>query len=254
MVPLVGDVRKMIMDEGDAMRYSIHPGADKMYHDLRDVYWWPGMKRDVATHISKCLTCSKAKFEENQLIRPEMIQKTTDKVVLIKKRIKAARDRQKSYADNRTGTLIASGSTKEILDIGHEMKSTQSSISEVFRASKLTKKGIAKVAMGWFFGCEDDLECSWIREDSLVLKEWGIEQEEAFQILKDNLCNASILCLLNGSQDFVVLCDASNQGLGCVLLQKGDVRKMIMDEVDAMRYSIHPGADKMYHDLRDVYW
>nr|GEW28261.1 hypothetical protein [Tanacetum cinerariifolium] len=115
-------------------------------------------------------------------------------------------------------------------------------------------EGIAKVAMGWFFGCEDDLECSWIGEDGLVLKEWGIEQEEAFQTLKDNLCNAPILSLLDGSKDFVVLCDASNQGLGCVLLQKGDVRKMIMDEADSMRYSIHPGADKMYHDLRDVYW
>ncbi|GKC81980.1 putative reverse transcriptase domain-containing protein [Tanacetum coccineum] len=38
-VPLVGDVSKMIMDEAHTMKYSIHPGADKMYHDLRDMYW-----------------------------------------------------------------------------------------------------------------------------------------------------------------------------------------------------------------------
>nr|GEX81944.1 retrotransposon protein, putative, Ty3-gypsy subclass [Tanacetum cinerariifolium] len=121
MVPLVGDVRKMIMDEADAMRYSIHPGADKMYHDLRDVYWWPGMKRDVATHISKCLTCSKAKFEENQLIGPKMVQKTTNKVVLIKERIKAARDRQKSYADNRRKPLEFEAKFEENQLIGPEM-------------------------------------------------------------------------------------------------------------------------------------
>ncbi|GJT01664.1 putative reverse transcriptase domain-containing protein [Tanacetum coccineum] len=49
------------------------------------------------------------------------------------------------------------------------------------------------------------------------------EQEEAFQTLKDNLCNAPILSLLEGSEDFVVYCDASNQGFGCVLMQRGKV-------------------------------
>ncbi|GJV82066.1 putative reverse transcriptase domain-containing protein [Tanacetum coccineum] len=50
--------------------------------------------------------------------------------------------------------------------------------------------------------------------------EWGVEQEEAFQTLKDNLCNALILLLPDGIKDFVVYCDASNQGLGCVLMQR----------------------------------
>ncbi|GKD80195.1 putative reverse transcriptase domain-containing protein, partial [Tanacetum coccineum] len=53
--------------------------------------------------------------------------------------------------------------------------------------------------------------------------EWGVEHEEAFQTLKDNLCNASILSLPDGAEDFVVYCDASNQGLGCVLMQRGKV-------------------------------
>ncbi|GJR26580.1 putative reverse transcriptase domain-containing protein [Tanacetum coccineum] len=51
--------------------------------------------------------------------------------------------------------------------------------------------------------------------------EWGVEQEEAFQTLKDNLCNAPILSLPDGIEDFVVYCDASNQWLGCVLMQSG---------------------------------
>ncbi|GJY94014.1 putative reverse transcriptase domain-containing protein [Tanacetum coccineum] len=199
--------------------------------------------------------------------------------------------------------------------------------------------------------------------------EWGVEQEEAFQTLKDNLCNAPILSLPDGVEDFVVYCDASNQGLGCVLMQRGKViayasrqlkiyeknytthdlelgavmftlktwrhylygkanvvvdalskkervkprcvrtmsmtiqsrvaaqgeafkqenilaerihgldqqmerredgslyfidriwvllvggvRTIIMDEAHKTRYSVHPGADKMYHDLRDMYW
>ncbi|GJW23201.1 putative reverse transcriptase domain-containing protein [Tanacetum coccineum] len=53
--------------------------------------------------------------------------------------------------------------------------------------------------------------------------EWVKEQEEAFQTLKDNLCDTPILSLPDGSKEFVVYCDASNQGLGCVLMQRGKV-------------------------------
>ncbi|GJU29178.1 putative reverse transcriptase domain-containing protein [Tanacetum coccineum] len=47
-VPLKGDVRTLIMDESHKSKYSVHPGADKMYYDLRDRYWRPGMKKDIA--------------------------------------------------------------------------------------------------------------------------------------------------------------------------------------------------------------
>ncbi|GKE12206.1 putative reverse transcriptase domain-containing protein, partial [Tanacetum coccineum] len=53
--------------------------------------------------------------------------------------------------------------------------------------------------------------------------DWGEEQKESFQTLKDNLCNAPILTLPNGPDDFVVYYDALNQGLGCVPMQKGKV-------------------------------
>nr|GFD17523.1 putative reverse transcriptase domain-containing protein [Tanacetum cinerariifolium] len=46
-VPLKGDVRTLIIDEAYKSKYSIHPGADKMYYDLRDRYWWPDMKKDI---------------------------------------------------------------------------------------------------------------------------------------------------------------------------------------------------------------
>ncbi|GJW65784.1 putative reverse transcriptase domain-containing protein, partial [Tanacetum coccineum] len=62
-VPLKGDARTLIMDEAHKSKYSVHPGADKMYYDLRDRYWWPGMKKDIAVYVSKCLTCLKVKAE-----------------------------------------------------------------------------------------------------------------------------------------------------------------------------------------------
>nr|GFB60200.1 retrotransposon protein, putative, Ty3-gypsy subclass [Tanacetum cinerariifolium] len=48
----VGGVRKLITDEAHTSIYSIHPSADKMYYDLRDLYWWPGMKRDILEYIN----------------------------------------------------------------------------------------------------------------------------------------------------------------------------------------------------------
>ncbi|GKD19749.1 putative reverse transcriptase domain-containing protein [Tanacetum coccineum] len=52
-VPLTGDVRTLIMDEAHKSKYSVHLGADKMYYDLRDKYWWSGMKKDIAL-LTKC--------------------------------------------------------------------------------------------------------------------------------------------------------------------------------------------------------
>ncbi|GJV34688.1 reverse transcriptase domain-containing protein [Tanacetum coccineum] len=65
-VPLMGGVRTVIMDEAHKSRYSVHPGADKMYYDLRDMYWWPGMKKDIAVYVSECLTCAKVKAEHQR--------------------------------------------------------------------------------------------------------------------------------------------------------------------------------------------
>ncbi|GJV35896.1 putative reverse transcriptase domain-containing protein [Tanacetum coccineum] len=76
---------------------------------------------------------------------------------------------------------------------------------------------------------------------------WGVEQEEAFQALKDNLCDAPILMLPDGVEDFVVYCDASNQGLGCVLMQRGKViayasRQLKIHEKNYTTHDLELGA------------
>ncbi|GJW29776.1 putative reverse transcriptase domain-containing protein [Tanacetum coccineum] len=188
-------------------KYLIHPGSDKMYQDLKKLYWWPNMKAEIASYVSKCLTCAKVKAEyqkpsgllvqpmipmlqkalgtqldmstayhpqtdgqsertiqtledmlracvidfgkgwdmhlplvefsynnsyhmsikatpfealygrkcrspiywtevgDSQLTGPEIIHETTEKIIQIKKRIQAARDRQKSYTDRRSKPL-----------------------------------------------------------------------------------------------------------------------------------------------------
>ncbi|GKA71127.1 putative reverse transcriptase domain-containing protein [Tanacetum coccineum] len=141
--------------------------------------------------------------------------------------------------------------------------------------------------------------------------EWGEKAEVAFQLLKQKLCCALILSLPEGSENFVVYCDASHKGLGVVLMQKekviayasrqlktlsaqsearkeenfvtkdlhgminklepradgtlclnnrswipcfGDLRALIMHESHKSKYSIHPGSDKMYKNLKKLYW
>ncbi|GJT38020.1 putative reverse transcriptase domain-containing protein [Tanacetum coccineum] len=85
-VPLVGGVRTIFMDKAHKTRYSVHPGADKMYHDLRDMYWWPGMKKDIARYVSKCLTCSKVKAEHQRpsglLQQPEIPEWKWDNITM----------------------------------------------------------------------------------------------------------------------------------------------------------------------------
>nr|GEZ02462.1 reverse transcriptase domain-containing protein [Tanacetum cinerariifolium] len=65
-VPCFGDLRTLIMHESHKSKYSIHPGFDKMYQDLKQLYWWPNMKSNIAIYVSKCLTCFKVKVEHQK--------------------------------------------------------------------------------------------------------------------------------------------------------------------------------------------
>ncbi|GJU18753.1 putative reverse transcriptase domain-containing protein [Tanacetum coccineum] len=171
-IPCYGDLRSVIMHESHKSKYSIHPGSEKMYQDVKKLYWWPNIKADIATlgtdeykkshayspetdgrggdpfkllredmlracvidfgkgwvkhlplaefsynnsyHASikaapyealygrKCRSpVCWAEVGEAQLTGPELIQETTEKIVLIKQRMQAAQDRQKSYADRK---------------------------------------------------------------------------------------------------------------------------------------------------------
>ncbi|GJS88251.1 putative reverse transcriptase domain-containing protein [Tanacetum coccineum] len=62
-IPCFGDLRTLIMHESHKSKYSIHPRLDKMYQDLKKLYWWPNMKAEIATYISKCLTYARVKAE-----------------------------------------------------------------------------------------------------------------------------------------------------------------------------------------------
>nr|GEU64970.1 retrotransposable element Tf2 [Tanacetum cinerariifolium] len=66
-LPCYGDLRFVIMHESHKSKYSIHPGSKKMYQDMKKLYWWPNMKANIATYVSKCLICVKVKAEHQRL-------------------------------------------------------------------------------------------------------------------------------------------------------------------------------------------
>ncbi|GKA43915.1 hypothetical protein Tco_0736639 [Tanacetum coccineum] len=116
--------------------FSNIQGVDNMYYDLRDLYWWPGMKIDIAL------------IGESQLIGPETVQETTEKIVQIKERLKTARSRQKSYADKRRKPLEVQVGYRVLLKIvecvgpvAYRLKLPQelSCVHDTFHVSNLKK-------------------------------------------------------------------------------------------------------------------
>ncbi|GKC92635.1 putative reverse transcriptase domain-containing protein [Tanacetum coccineum] len=135
----------------------------KMYHDLKKLYWWPNMKAEIATYVSKCLTCAKVKAEcqkpfgllvqpeipqwktevgDSQITRLEIIHETTEKIIQIKSRIQAAHDHQKSYADNRRKPLEFQVGDKlklELFSYRLELLEQLSRVNSTYHISNLKK-------------------------------------------------------------------------------------------------------------------
>jgi hypothetical protein len=65
-VPEIDSLREIILKEAHDSDYSIHPGSTKMYQDLKQKYWWYGLKRDVAAHVAKCDVCQRLKIEHQR--------------------------------------------------------------------------------------------------------------------------------------------------------------------------------------------
>nr|GFA99039.1 putative reverse transcriptase domain-containing protein [Tanacetum cinerariifolium] len=85
-LPCYGDLRSVIMHESHKSKYFVHLGSDKMYQDIKKLYWWPNMKANIAIYISKCLTCVRVKAEHQRpsglLVQPAIPEWKWDNITM----------------------------------------------------------------------------------------------------------------------------------------------------------------------------
>ncbi|GKB86209.1 putative reverse transcriptase domain-containing protein [Tanacetum coccineum] len=85
-LPCYGDLRSVIMHESHKSKYSIHPGSEKMYQDMKKLYWWPNMKADITTYVNKCLTYARVKAGHQRpsglLVQPEIPEWKRDNITM----------------------------------------------------------------------------------------------------------------------------------------------------------------------------
>nr|GEZ40946.1 putative reverse transcriptase domain-containing protein [Tanacetum cinerariifolium] len=313
-IPCYGDLRTVIMHESHKSKYSIHPGSNKMYQDMKKLYWWPNMKADIATYVRKRLTCAKVKAEhqrpsgllvqpkipvwkwenitmdfvtklpkspqgtgkvipegsgsetwnprlswvnhlplvefsynnnyhtsikaapfealygrkchspvcwnevgEFHLTGPEIVQETTEKIIQIKQRMQAARDRQKSYVDLKHKLMEFHVRDKDILKVS-------------------PWKGVVR------FGKRGKLNPRKLE---------NIKKEDVGGMLVENAKNPDAIQeqklepRVNGTQ-----CLNGRSWIPCY----GNLQTVIMHESHKSKYLIHPGFDKMYQDMKKLYW
>ncbi|GJS74178.1 putative reverse transcriptase domain-containing protein [Tanacetum coccineum] len=325
-IPCFGDLRTLIMHESHKSKYSIHPGSDKMYQNLKKLYWWPNMKAKIATYVSKCLTCAKVKAEYQ---KPSGLLVIVDRLTKIRFTLLEVSSQSTSFRITIATIPVSPGAApiarssyrlapskmqelstqlQELSEKGFIRPSSSPWGASVFfvkkkdesfricidyrELNKLTVKNryplpriddlfdqlqgsrvyskidlrsgyhqlrvheedIPKTAFRTRYGHYEfqvmlfgltnapmnKKEHKWhlklilrlLKKEELFAKFskcefWlskvqflGRKEEAAFQLLKQKLCNAPILALPEGSENFVVYCDASHKGLGAILMQR----------------------------------
>nr|GEY67571.1 hypothetical protein [Tanacetum cinerariifolium] len=158
--------------------------------------------------------------------RHELVQETTEKISQIKDRLKATRDRQKSYADKRRKSLEFSVGDYVLLKVSlwkgmDALGRRGNQLLDLLDLLRFLRKVLGEKPKEKMKKLKSVKAKEKEQEEIVVVRDFpeGEEQELKFQTLKDNLCNAPALALPDGLEDFVVYCDASGIELGCVLMQ-----------------------------------
>ncbi|GKA01887.1 putative reverse transcriptase domain-containing protein, partial [Tanacetum coccineum] len=316
-IPCLGDLRALIMHESHKSKYSIHPGSDKMYQDLKKLYWWPNMKAEIATYVRKCLTCAKVKIEYQKpsglLVQPEIPQWKWENItmdfvtklprtaagqdtiwVIVDRLTKSAHflpmreddtlekltrqylkevvskhgvpvsiisDRDGKFTSHFWKSLHKALGTRLDMSTAYhpetdgQSERTIQTLEDMLRACVLDfGKGKANVVADALSRKERSKP---LRVRALVMT---IRLNLPKQILsaqsnarkEENFINEDLRGMINKLKPRAdgTLCLNNRSWIPCF----GELRALIMHESHKSKYSIHPGSDKMYQDLKKLYW
>ncbi|GJS53717.1 putative reverse transcriptase domain-containing protein [Tanacetum coccineum] len=140
-LPCYGDLRTVIMHESHKSKYSIHPGSDKMYQDMKKLYWWPNIKANIATYVSKCLTCAKVKAEHQRpsglVVQPDIPQCKWDNITM-----DFVTKLPKSSQGYNTIWVIVDRLTKSALFIPMRENDPLEKLARMYQKEVVTRNGI----------------------------------------------------------------------------------------------------------------
>ncbi|GJT93951.1 putative reverse transcriptase domain-containing protein [Tanacetum coccineum] len=159
-LPCYGDLRTVIMHESHKSKYSIHPGSDKMYQDMKKLYWWPNMKANIATYVSKCLTCAKVKAEHQRpsglLVQPDIPQWKWDNITM-----DFVTKLPKSSQGYDTIWVIVDRLTKSAIFVPMRETDPMDKLARMYLKEVVTRHGIPYLVICW--------ENSWPRSSHITI-------------------------------------------------------------------------------------
>ncbi|GJY67975.1 putative reverse transcriptase domain-containing protein [Tanacetum coccineum] len=180
-LPCYGDLRTLVMHESHKSKYSIHPGSDKMYQDLKQLYWeMDPMEKLMKLYMNEVVTrhgvpvsiISDRDVGDAQLTGPAIIHGTTEKIVQIKSKIQAAHDRQKSYANIRRKPMVCRSfqGDRERQNCCHEIMDHEIELVEVMdhEIEQLKRSRIPIIKVRW--NSKRGPEFTWECEDQFKQK------------------------------------------------------------------------------------
>nr|GFB19698.1 putative reverse transcriptase domain-containing protein [Tanacetum cinerariifolium] len=313
-LPCYGDLRTVIMHEPHKSKYSIHPGSDNMYQDMKKLYWWPNIKADIATYVSKCLTYVKVKAEHQKpsglLVEPKIPEWKWDNITMdfVTKLPQSSQGYDTIWVrslQNAFGTRLdmstayhpeTDGQSKRTIQTLEDMLRTCAiDFGKVFTDHKslqhiLDQKELNMRQRRWLellsdYDCEIryhlgkenvvadalsrkerepslrvralvmtiglDLPRQILNAQTEARKPENIKKEDVGGMLVENSRDPEKVRKekLEPRADGT-LCLNGRSYLPCY----GNLRTVIMHESHKSKYSTHPGSDKMYQDMKKLYW
>ncbi|GKB95613.1 putative reverse transcriptase domain-containing protein [Tanacetum coccineum] len=139
-LPCYDDLRTVIMHESHKSKYSIYLGSDKMYQDMKKLYWWPNIKADIATYVSKCLTCARVKAEHQ---RPSVVARYDTVWVIVDRLTESAiiTPMRETYSMEKFARMYIKEVLEKVRSLAYKLELPQelSRVHNTFYVSNLKK-------------------------------------------------------------------------------------------------------------------